>query len=117
MSRVYEALKKAESQRAGAELRIAEPASIAEAPTSLPTNVTNRALLRADTPRADYVHPDSEREIPLTEPAAAPLTGREPLLIIGQRQYSAAAEHFHVFGRRLQDWAIIHDKRIFTITS
>lgn len=29
MSRVYEALKKAESQRARADLRIADPASIA----------------------------------------------------------------------------------------
>jgi len=117
MSRVYEALKKAERQRAGAELRIAEPGSIAEAPASLPTNVSKGALLRADTPRADYVHPAGEREFPLPEPAAAPATGRGPLLIIGQRQYAAAAEHFHVFGRKLQDWANIHDKRIFTITS
>jgi capsular exopolysaccharide synthesis family protein len=117
MSRVYEALKKAESQRAGAELRIAEPASIAEASASPPTNVSNKAPLRADTPRVDYVHPASERGFSLPELAAAPPMGRGPLLIVGQRQYAAAAEHFHVFGRRLQDWANLQDKRIFTITS
>jgi capsular exopolysaccharide synthesis family protein len=117
MSRVYEALKKAESQRAGAELRIAEQASSAEASASPPTNVSNKALLRADTPRVDYVHPASERGFALPEPAAAPPMGRGPLLIVGQRQYAAVAEHFHVFGRRLQDWANTQDKRIFTITS
>jgi capsular exopolysaccharide synthesis family protein len=38
-------------------------------------------------------------------------------LVVGQRQYAAAAEHFQVFSRRLQDWAAGHDKRVFTITS
>ncbi len=121
MSRVYEALKKAESQRAGAELRIAEPASIAEAPASPPTNgmpLSNGAPLRADTLRADYAQPGGEQEFPLLEPASAPPKGhRGPMLIVGQRQYAVAAEHFHVFGRRVQDWATLHDKRIFTITS
>lgn len=42
---------------------------------------------------------------------------RGPLLVVGQPEHEVAAEHFHVFGQRLQDWATSHDKRVFTITS
>jgi capsular exopolysaccharide synthesis family protein len=121
MSRVYEALKKAESQRASAGLRIAEPASIAEEPGSFPAigvSVPNGAPLRADMLRADRAQPGRAVELPSPEPAVVPARGqRGPMLIVGQRQYAAAAEHFHIFGRRLQDWATLHDKRVFTITS
>ena len=39
------------------------------------------------------------------------------MLVVGQSEYDAAAEHFHVLGRRLQDWAEMHSKRVFTVTS
>jgi len=121
MSRVYEALKKAESQRATAQLRLAESPSNAKAPGSFPANgtpVTNEAPFRADTLRPDDAHSGRDREFPSLEPAAAPLAGRHgPMLVVGQREYAAAAEHFHVFGRSLQDWAMRHNKRVFTITS
>jgi capsular exopolysaccharide synthesis family protein len=121
MSRVYEALKKAESQRARAELRIADTASIAEAP-AIPsangTTVSNRKPLRTDLLRTDGAQPRHEREFPLLEPAVAPSRDqRGPMLVVGQGEYEAAAEHFHVLGRRLQDWAEMHSKRVFTVTS
>lgn len=117
MSRVYDALKKAERQRVSAGLRIAEPASIAEEPRQLPANevpVSNGAPLRVNT----RAQPGRAQEFPLLEPAAVPpRANRGPMLIVGQSQHAAAAEHFHAFGRRLQDWATAHDKRVFTITS
>jgi capsular exopolysaccharide synthesis family protein len=131
MSRVYDALKKAESKRAGAELRIAEPLPAAVAPASPPANGTsvangggsNGALAaygaasRADAFKTDEVQPTREQAFPQEEEPAAVPSGRGPLLVVGKREYSAAAEHFHVFSRRLQDWANDNDKRIFTITS
>jgi len=121
MSRVYEALKKAERQRAGAELRVAEPASIAEAPASIPvsgTPVSKGSSLRADTYRVDDSQRGREQEFPFLKPAAAPpMDHRGPMLIVGRQEFAPAAEHFHVFGRRLEDWATTRDKRIFTITS
>jgi capsular exopolysaccharide synthesis family protein len=132
MSRVYEALKKAESQRAGA-VRIAEPAATPVAPAAPPAGgtptssgmpITNRlpissgALSRSAALKPDDVQPLRETALPFLEPAAVPSGSRRgPLLVVGQRQYAAAAEHFHVFSRRLQDWAVGHDKRVFTITS
>ena len=120
MSRVYEALKKAESQRGRAEIRIADTASIAEAP-AIPsangTTVSQRNPLRADLLRSDSAQPRHE-QFALLEPAVAPSRDqRGPMLVVGQPEYEATAEHFHVFGRRLQDWANKHDKRVFTITS
>jgi capsular exopolysaccharide synthesis family protein len=121
MSRVYEALKKAESQRARADLRVADAASIPEAPASLPANGTtvfNGKPLPADTARADDAQRGRQQEPPLLAPAVVPSRGqRGPTLVVGRPEYEAAAEHFHVFGRRLQDWATTHDKRVFTITS
>lgn len=116
MSRVYEALKKAESQRASAALRLAEPATIADEPRPLPSNgtpVSSGAPQHADTPGVGRA-----QEFPLLEPTAlAVRDDRGPMLVVGQRQYAAAAEHFLVFARTLQDWATTNDKRVFTITS
>jgi capsular exopolysaccharide synthesis family protein len=139
MSRVYEALKKAESQRASAELRIAEQVSNVAAPVTQPTNGTpasngtptpngapisnGAAISKGTLPHADAygnddTQPSREHEFPVPESAATPSGSRRgPLLVVGQRQYAAAAEHFHVFSRRLQDWATRNDKRIFTVTS
>ena len=66
MSRVYEALKKAESQRAGAELRIAEPASIAEAAVSPPAKempVSNGAASRVDMFKPDDAYFDARARV------------------------------------------------------
>ena len=121
MSRVYEALKKAEGQRARADLRIADAASIAEAPALPPANgatASNGKSLRADALRTDDAHRVGEQEFSLLEPAVAPSGDhRGPMLVVAQPEHEAVAEHFHVFGQRLQDWAIKHDKRVFTITS
>lgn len=121
MSRVYEALKKAESQRARADLRIADAASIAEAPAIAPANgttISNGKPLRADTLSTDDAQRKRGQEFSLLEPAVAPSRDqRGPMLVVGHPEHEAAAEHFHVFGRRLQDWASKHDKRVFTITS
>jgi capsular exopolysaccharide synthesis family protein len=116
MSRVYEALKKAESQRSSAALRLAEPATIAGEPGPLIAKglpVSSGAPLHADTPGVDRA-----QEYPLPEPTAVGVRDdRGPMLVIGQRQYAKASEHFLVFARTLQDWATTNDKRIFTITS
>ncbi len=121
MSRVYEALKKAESQRARADLRIADPASIAEAPVLPPANgatLSNGKSLHADALRTDDASRGGDQEFSVLEPAVVPSRDhRGPLLVVGQPEHEVAAEHFHVFGQRLQDWATSHDKRVFTITS
>jgi len=121
MSRVYEALKKAESQRVRAGLRTAEAASIPEAFTLPPDNgvtIPDLPPLHADAFRVDDANCGLQQKSPLLELPLAPSTDQGgPMLVVGRRKYDAAAEHFHVFGRRLQDWATMHDKRIFTITS
>jgi capsular exopolysaccharide synthesis family protein len=121
MSRVYEALKKAESELARADLRIAEAASIGEEPTLPPAKgmtIPNGKTLRDNTQAAAGTRHGREQERPFLEPAALPSGDeRSPLLVIGRPEYDAAAEHFHVFARRLQDWAIAQGKRVFTITS
>jgi len=121
MSRVYEALKRAESQRTSAQLRLAESASLTKAPGSLPANgtpVTYETAFRAEMLAPEGTHSGRDREFPFLEPAAASSSGHHgPLLVIGKREFAAAAEHFHVFARGLQDWATRHDKRVFTITS
>lgn len=120
MSRVYEALKKAESQRAGAELRIAEPSVIAEAELPSPKEmpIANGTPTRVDMFKPDDANFGREPELlPLEHAVAPPTDHRGPLLIVGKREYAAAAEHFHVFGRTLQDWASRNEKRVFTVTS
>lgn len=121
MSRVYEALKKAESQRARADLHIAEPTPIAEAPAIPPangTNVSSTKPLRADTLRTYDGQRSRKQGFPLVEPAVALSTDqRGPILVVGRPDYEAVAEHFYVLGRRLQDWASTNDKRVFTISS
>jgi len=121
MSRVYEALKKAESQRARADLRIADAASIAEAPVLPPANgatLSNGKSLHADALRTDDASLGGDQEFSVLEPAVVPSRDhRGPMLVVGQPEHEVAAEHFHVFGQRLQDWATSHDKRVFTITS
>lgn len=120
MSRVYEALKKAESQRAGAELRIAEPASIAESPAPAPKEapISNGMASRVEAFKPDDAFFGRAQESLPLEQAVAPSTDHQgPLLVVGKREYAVAAEHFHVFGRTLQDWATKNEKRIFTVTS
>ncbi len=118
MSRVYEALKKAESQRAAAELRIAEAPSIVDASDYPSDNgMSNRAPSRADLLKPDDASFDRIQGMPPLEPEAASSNRGGPMLVVGRREYAAVAEHFHVFGRTLQDWATRHEKRIFTITS
>ena len=121
MSRVYEALKKAESQRARADLRIADAASITEAPVLPPANgatLSNGKSLHADALRTDDASRGGDQEFSVLEPAVVPSRDhRGPMLVVGQPEHEVAAEHFHVFGQRLQDWATSHDKRVFTITS
>jgi capsular exopolysaccharide synthesis family protein len=121
MSRVYEALKKAESQRARTDLRIADATSIAEVSALPPANgatLSNGKSLQADALRTDDALRGGDQEFSLLEPAVVPSSDhRGPMLVVGQPEHEAAAEHFHMFGQRLQDWAIKHDKRVFTITS
>ncbi len=109
MSRVYEALKKAERLRA-----------IAPAPAAWTgeTADSDEAGLAAKKPEAGSAPSAGAQELPLPEPdAGLSKSDHGPRLVVGCREYAAAAEQFHVFGRRLHDWAVNHDKRTFAITS
>src|SRR5208282_3134566 len=138
MSRVYDALKKAEGERAADQARkngVAVPAE------SFRRVLLDRPAIPADCPPiqldrlpngADHspngfelpppLHVDSSpREIAL--PTARPQRiastkhGQGPLLVMNQPTYARAAEQFHLFAASLQSWALEEQKRVYMITS
>jgi capsular exopolysaccharide synthesis family protein len=118
MSRVYEALKKAERQRVANDLRT-EKTSVLN--VSIPPSVVNGA-------ERHWEHPPGERPRAKTElirvdqlstdklkPFQA--NSRGPLLVVGQSDRAAETEPFHLLALSLQTWAIENKKRCLTLTS
>lgn len=145
MSRVYEALKKAEGDRAAEQARKNGGAAPAE---PLRRVAVERPAIQADTPpiqiehapnHADHssngadhsskgfdlppLHVDrSPHEITLPAARAEPLplakrNGQGPLLVMNQSRFAKAAEQFHLFAAGMQRWAVEEQKRVFMITS
>lgn len=131
MSRVYQALKRAERQRtadvanfiAAVKLSPArrlpsqgEPAS-AERP--LPQHAIP-PLDRIDRPKNPLVgYPSSDAHAG-TEFSTSLYSLEEksgPLLVVGREGHEAAAEQFHLLSLNLQQWANDNDNSLFTITS
>jgi capsular exopolysaccharide synthesis family protein len=105
MSRVYEALKRAESQRAQVEVGKAERSAGSEMARPRPPD--SRILLSAPLPT-------------MPKQAVPGVLGKHgPTLVVGRSDpnYMKAAEEFHLFAAGLQNWAVDHDKRVFMLTS
>jgi capsular exopolysaccharide synthesis family protein len=138
MSRVYEALRKAESQRSieeqptiglGVASETIGPSTAGRARSQI--DFTVAAPLRSKWMRTAPEQIDQHPNVSASsahsfvtnaygEEPVAPHSDREnrgPLLVIGNLLYPAAAEQFHRLSLTLQSWATDNDKRIFTIMS
>jgi len=115
MSRVYDAHKRAEQQRGEGQAQNAAVPATAEAIKAPETNgrISQPAPLLLDSERTERVTKTriSENSGDLI------VTNSESLLVVGQAQYSAAAEQFHLLSLSLSNWTTHHDQRIFAITS
>jgi capsular exopolysaccharide synthesis family protein len=106
MSRVYEALKRAENQ---------QPADSVGKRAS----AQNPAITRTPWPDGTLPHPESA--LPKLESAlpASAAQVRGPALVVGrsEHQYRKVVEQFHLLAVGLQNWSEEHDKRVFMLTS
>lgn len=115
MSRVYDALKRAEQQRGEGQARIGTVPTTAEAIKPAETN--GRIAQPAPQP-ADSIQPELVTKTRLSEKSGDLIvTNSGSLLVVGHEQYSAAAEQFHLLSISLQNWSAEHGQRIFAITS
>jgi capsular exopolysaccharide synthesis family protein len=141
MSRVYEALRRAEDQTLVEEHSTNERSPSAEAvrridasrnQTYLDPAVVGRLQSKpvcskgeqrdqqrvslSGSPHSDDANADRESSLsPLTLPADR--RPRGPLLVIGHTEYPEVAEQFHRLSLSVQNWAAENEKRIFTIMS
>jgi len=106
MSRVYEALRKAENQQsadvAGKRANASEPA------------IVKPRWLEETLPRTEPALPDLESATPTS---AAGVRG--PALLFGRPEprYRKAIEQFQLFALGVQSWATEHEKRVLMLTS
>jgi capsular exopolysaccharide synthesis family protein len=122
MSRVYDALKRAEQQRGerqpgnGAVPATAEPIKAPEAVVRASETIalaSQSAPLPLASERTERV---TKRRI--SETSGEPIvTNGNSLLVVGKEQYSAAAEQFHLLSLSLRNWTTEHGERIFAIAS
>jgi capsular exopolysaccharide synthesis family protein len=140
MSRVYEALRRAEDEHAGSEQGTIESASASEAsrllfasrvltkPDSTPTGAVQTkppfvVLERNDRRSKSTPSPTITGESTYSEklPSSCGTYGKceslGPLLVIGHREYPTVAEQFHRLSLNLRNWAMENDKRVFTVIS
>jgi capsular exopolysaccharide synthesis family protein len=121
MSRVYDALKRAEQQRGdgqprnGAVSTTAEPIKTPEAIKAPETiaQVSQPAPLPLISERTERL-----TKTVISETSGDPIvTNGNSLLVVGQEQYSAAAEQFHLLSLSLRKWTTEHGEHIFAIAS
>ena len=121
MSRVYDALKRAEQQRGdgqprnGAVSTTAEPIKTPEAIEAPETiaQVSQPAPLPLISERTERL-----TKTVISETSGDPIvTNGNSLLVVGQEQYSAAAEQFHLLSLSLRKWTTEHGEHIFAIAS
>ncbi len=121
MSRVYDALKRAEQQRGESQPRNGAVSSTAE-PLKTPEAIKapeTIALVSQPAP-LPLISERTERatKTTISETAADPIvTNGNSLLVVGQEQYSAAAEQFHLLSLSIRNWTTEHGERIFAIAS
>lgn len=117
MSRVYEALKRAEQQRLAEESR-SKPAYVGNGPIQPAglngTDAHLELLVEERRPRTELVAVEKPSVI---RPASVKSTGRGPLLLVGQPDHVVDAEPFHLLALSLQSWTVENQKRCLTVTS
>lgn len=116
MSRVYEALKKAESQRAVAEAQGAvlvtfpepdrQPGPLEESPSGVEPVLAALAQAAA--------RPEPERR---KRRAAALVAGHVPRIVVGDPNHRQASEEFHILSLHLRNWSAEHGKSVFLVAS
>jgi tyrosine-protein kinase len=115
MSRVYEALKRAERQRTEGQARADSKPAIGNGiklPEPPPEGSDAQLLItRAAVPEQDASNGRSEAVEPFVP------TGSGPHLVVGQAQDIAAAEQFHLLSLSIRNWSADHGGRAFAITS
>lgn len=140
MSKVYEALIKAERERRWSEAVGSNPTDTPESPT--PNGLAPEAFAPDSTtpePRhplpATEPHPAAAESKPIEPTMAAlqpehdrlfhhlwrrsrrPFSGRGPTLTVGREGFRAGNEQFQVMRANLQEWVAEHHKRLILITS
>jgi capsular exopolysaccharide synthesis family protein len=118
MSRVYEALKKAERQRVANDLRT-EKTSVLNG--SIQHSVVNGAETHWDHSPDERppAKPELIRVDRLSTNKLKPFqaNSKGPLLVVGQANRAAETEPFHLLALNLQTWVIENRKRCLTVTS
>jgi protein-tyrosine kinase len=131
MSRVYEALKRAERQRLAETPALA--ATVWPSPSNRsqpqPESITTeraqpkQAILapprpnRHESPIVLSPHPGVRAGGEVSPSLHTSDVGSGPLLVVGHDKHVAAAEQFHLLSLSLQNWSAENDKSLFTITS
>jgi capsular exopolysaccharide synthesis family protein len=121
MSRVYDALKRAEQQRGEGQPRNGTVSSTAESVKTPESTKAPEAIAQVSQPASlPLISERTERTTKrvTSETSGDPIvTNGNSLLVIGQEQYSAAAEQFHLLSLSLRNWTNEHGERIFAIAS
>jgi capsular exopolysaccharide synthesis family protein len=121
MSRVYDALKRAEQQRSDGQPRNGAVSSTAEpvkTPEAIKAPETIALVSQPAPPPLTSERPERVKKTIVSETSGDPIvTNGNSLLVVGQEQYSAAAEQFHLLSLSLRNWTTEHGERIFAITS
>ncbi len=106
MSRVYEALKRAENQQS---------ADTADKRANAPGPV----IVKAPWPEGTLPHPEPALPKLESAPPASAAQVRGPALVVGrsESQYRKVIEQFQLLAVGLQSWSDEHDKRVFMLTS
>lgn len=118
MSRVYEALRRAEDCKSARDEKFVRDQKFTD-DSGKATNGTASALVKPR--RFDDPLSSSEPPLPVLQsstPASAERV-RGPALVVGrtEAQYRKVIEQFNLFAAGMQNWATEHDKRIFMLTS
>ena len=121
MSRVYDALKRAEQQRSDGQPRNGAVSSTAEPVKTSETIKAPETIALVSQPAPPPLNSERTelvKKTMISETSADPIvTNGNSLLVVGQEQYSAAAEQFHLLSLSLRNWATEHGEHIFAIAS
>jgi len=118
MSRVYEALRRAEDHKSVRDEQLSRDQQFSEG-SGRPANSVASPILKPR--RFENTSSGSELALPVLEsttPSSAERV-RGPALVVGRTepQYRKVIEQFNLFAAGLENWATENDKRIFMLTS
>jgi len=124
MSRVYEALKKIETQPLENERFLGHEIDLVGVPGAIPTQRVRTQSERGDRlpfrslqPRNADQPNNGLRSKASSDAKNIGASKNAPLLTLDTNEHTVAVEQFHLLALNLQSWATENDKRVFMITS